>query len=147
MTLRRKNALIACLALFLGGCVSEVEFGDPQLTGAVPVDAQNWGIALVGYRGKAIVSNDAKEPGTVIVLAGINPLFKQAVTVNDDVEVEAEYPLIGDCQIRLKVNGVVVNQAASKVSACRIYFVPSEPPGENRPLTSAEIRSWPFVHP
>jgi hypothetical protein len=140
MTLRWKKPVVACLALLLSGCVSEVEFGDPQLTGAVPVEAQNWGIALVGYRGKAVVSNDAKQPGTVIVVAGLDPIFKQAVAANDDVQVEAEYPLIGDCQIRLKVNGVVVNQAASKVSACRIYFVPSEAPGANQPVTSAENR-------
>jgi len=135
------------VSILAWGCASTNDYGNPQAMGKVPMQAQGCGVGCAGDGSRLTLGVRASQPGSFILVAGDTPILTQTVSANDMVLAEVDHPLFGQCHIAVKVNGIVMEHADSKIAVYRAYFLPAGIQTSMLPLTSAEIRSWPFVHP
>jgi hypothetical protein len=117
--------MVTCL--WVSGCaVSSSNYRDPQALGHVPLQAEprSWG--LVGSLSKlGLAAGEVTEPGTVILVAGEEPILSETVAASDRIRAEVTPGWMGEHQVCLEVNGSVVGRASSKAGAYRFYFAPA----------------------
>ena len=100
------------------------DFADPKAAGTVPMQAQACGSGCVGNGMEMTLGMvQPTEPSIFIVVAGNEPILKVTVAAHDNVWAEINHPLVGDCQVDVKVNGSKVDSSSSKVGVYRTYLV------------------------
>jgi hypothetical protein len=117
----------ALLAAGAGCAVHEADYQDPQQLGVISPHAElrNKGLVGHGLVKVKIDSGQVSEQGTVIVVAGEQPIFYRVVGPGDEVEANLSRWADG-CIVQLSVNGNVVTEQVAKPSLYRIYFVPAD---------------------
>ncbi len=124
--MRWTSLAVLVASLWVGGCESLSDYRDPQALGKVPPRAKLCDSGCVGVGAKLGWGMQVAGPGTLILVAGEEPILTQAVAANDRVQVVIDHALLGDCSITLTVNGARAGFAASKIGAYRWYFVPAD---------------------
>src|ERR1700722_5326743 len=109
--LRQKYWAAMVASLFLSGCATTYQYADLKATGEVSHEAEDWGGGVAGPSSTMGFGGDAKYPGEVILFAEDKPILKQTIAANDEVYVVVDRSILGDCSIRLKVNGLIEGRA------------------------------------